>query len=345
MPSFRTGVVTAVVCERPGLQRVEVDGRPAYVLTGLIGPVGVADEVVVNTTAVELGLGTGGSDVVHWNLSRRQWSAPGAGHVMKLRYTSLQADTGVVEEHDSYREPTSLGSMPVVACGLHSQVACVAVASKHLTPGLRLVYVMTDGAALPLAVSDLVHDLLSVGAIDATVTAGQAFGGDYEAVNVASALAVARETAAAHALVVGPGPGGVGTATTLGYSALEAAGILDTAAVMGGQPVVALRWSGVDVRQRHRGVSHHSVTVLTHARAPVQVPVPRGGEAPLPGNHRLVTVDVPDMAELLTGRGLALTTMGRGVAEDPGFFSYAGAAGALASLAAPPVPGQQGEIR
>src|SRR5215213_11168341 len=96
MPSYSTRVVTAITSERAGLQRVELEnGRRAYVLTELIGPVAAGDRVVVNTTAVDLGLGTGGWDVVHWNLSRDEWSAPGAGHVMKLRYTSLQVDTGV----------------------------------------------------------------------------------------------------------------------------------------------------------------------------------------------------------------------------------------------------------
>ncbi|HWI03036.1 MAG TPA: DUF3866 family protein, partial [Acidimicrobiales bacterium] len=95
MPAFATGVVAAITSERPGLQRIELDnGRRAYVLTQLIGPVVAGDRVVVNTTAVDLGLGTGGWDVVHWNLSRESWSAPPAGHILKLRYTSLQVDTG-----------------------------------------------------------------------------------------------------------------------------------------------------------------------------------------------------------------------------------------------------------
>ena len=81
------------------------------------------DEVVVNTTAVELGLGTGGWHVVHWNLAGDEWHEPGPGHIMKLRYTSLQADTGAAEEHGDRRWPwPDLDGLPVVACGLHSQV-------------------------------------------------------------------------------------------------------------------------------------------------------------------------------------------------------------------------------
>src|SRR5207253_4459482 len=147
MPSFRVGVVSEVLGARAGLQRVLVDlgstPERAYVLTQLIGAVAVGDRVVVNTTAVELGLGTGGWDVVHWNLARDEWSKPGPGHIMKLRYTSVQADTGAAEEHSSYREPASLDRTPVVICGLHSQLGCVAAVFKHLQPDRRLAYVMT----------------------------------------------------------------------------------------------------------------------------------------------------------------------------------------------------------
>src|SRR5437588_3242735 len=265
MPRFGTGVVTEMLSERKGLQRVAVDlggrARRAYVLTGLIGPVAVGDRVVVNTTAVELGLGTGGWDVVHWNLSRERWTEPGSGHVLKLRYTSLQADVGVAEESDSYG-PGSLAGVPVVACGLHSQVAAVAAVFKALAVDRRLVYVMTDAGALPLAFSDLVADLTGARLLDATVTAGQAFGGDYEAVNVPSALEVAAGPARGHAVVVGTGPGGVGTSTPLGFSALEVAAIIDSASRAGARPVVALRWSDADPRDRHRGVSHHSLAAL-----------------------------------------------------------------------------------
>ena len=137
MPSFKTGTVTKLLSERPGLQRVEVDGRPAYVLNQLIGTVAVGDRVVVNTTAVDLGLGTGGWDVVHWNLERAEWSEPGPGHEMKLRYTSLQADVGVATD-----QPRKIG-MPVVACFLHSQVASVVASGQRVVPrkALELGYV------------------------------------------------------------------------------------------------------------------------------------------------------------------------------------------------------------
>jgi hypothetical protein len=334
VPSFSTGVVTAVRSEREGLQRVDVDGAPAYVLTDLIGPVAVGDRVVVNTTAVELGLGTGGWHVVHWNLAREAWARPGPGMVMKLRYTSLQSDVGATEEAPGYRPPDGLDGMPVVACALHSQAACVVLALAELAPGRRVVHVMTDSAALPLALSDLVAGLRAAGLLAATVTCGQAFGGDHEAVNLVSALEVARAAGGADVVVVGPGPGVVGTRTRLGFSGLEVAATVDAATFLGGRPVVAVRFSEGDARERHRGVSEHTAAALELAAHEALVAVPRGEQAAaaaLDRRHPRVEVDVPDVAALCARHGLEVTTMGRGPADDASFFRWAGAAGVAAA--------------
>ena len=303
MPSFATALVAAVLSDRAGLQRVDLDnGRRAYVLTQLIGPVAPGDRVVVNTTAVDLGLGTGGWDVVHWNLSREGWSAPGGGHVMKLRYTSLQVDTGVAAEHDG-----GLGGKPVVACDVHSQLAAVAAAFAEAGPGRALSYVMTDSAALPLALSDLVADLVDRGLLEETITCGQAFGGQRETVNLHAALALAD----GDAIVVAPGPGVVGTGSRLGFSGVEVATVIDAAATLGGRPIVAVRYSDADPRARHRGRSHHTTTALELASHPALVPTPPEG---------------------WTGPNLGgVTTMGRTQAEDAEFFRYAAAAGLAAA--------------
>ena len=347
MPHFRTGRVSRLLSSRRGLQRVElelqapgpVEAGRAYVLTDLVGAVDEGDEVIVNTTAVELGLGTGGWHVVHWNLARREWRTEGGGHVLKLRYTSLQADTGVAEEDPAFVAPADLGGRPVVACLLHSQVACVAAAFAAGAPGKRLVYVMTDAAALPLALSDVVAGLADAGLLAATVTAGHAFGGDHEAVNLASALDVAVACATADAVVVAPGPGVVGTATTKGFSGLEVASTIDAAALAGARPVLAVRFSDCDPRPRHRGISHHVTTALAHSHHRAVVAIPAGERPdPLPPElavHELRTVeDVPDVDRLLRAAGLSVTTMGRTAAEDPSFFRWSAAAGAFAALLA-----------
>jgi hypothetical protein len=220
----------------------------------------------------------------------------------------------------------------VVALALHSQLGPVAAAFRHLHPDARLVYVMTDAGALPIALSDLVHDLRRAGLLHATVTAGQAFGGDFEAVNVVSALEVARGPAGADAVVVGTGPGVVGTGTRLGYSGVEVAWVLDATARLGGLPVAAVRYSDGDPRERHRGVSHHTRTALGLAHARAVVPVPEGYPVPTDlGDHDVRVVAAPDAAAVLAEAGVTVTTMGRGPADDPGFFAFAAAAGAVAA--------------
>ncbi len=350
MPSFRTGKVVRLLEERPGLQRVEVDlgdgPERAYALPQLTGPVSVGDRVVVNTTAVELGLGTGGWHVVHWDLARDEWHERGPGHVIKGRYTSIQSDVGSAEEDlESLAEVDSIDGMPVVAAALHSQVPAVAAAFKDRLPGARLAYVMTDGAGLPLALSDLVAALCERGLLDATVTCGHAFGGDYEAVSVYSALAVARHAALADAAVVAMGPGIVGTNTRLGFSGMEVGTILDAAHALGGVPIACLRVSFADERPRHYGLSHHTATALrlaTHERVLVAVPKLEEPEqaarleadldaAGISGRHELVEVDAPDVLELLAEHDLRVQSMGRPAHDDPALFQAAAAAGALAA--------------
>ncbi len=349
MPSFRTGRVVRVLEERSGLQRIEVDlgcgAERAYVLPQLTGTVAPGDQVVVNTTAVELGLGTGGWHVVHWNLARDSLHEPGPGHVLKGRYTSVQSDVGSTEEHlAELAEVESIAGMPVVAAALHSQVPAVAVAFKDAAPGARLAYVMTDGAGLPLALSDLVFALRDRGLLDATVTCGHAFGGDFEAVSIFSALAVARHVAHADAAVVAMGPGIVGTNTRLGFSGMEVGPILDAAAALEGIPIACLRVSFADPRSRHAGLSHHSRTALRLAcRERVSVAVPhleeaedealrRGlADAGLDRRHDLVEVEPPDVLGLFERAGLDVVSMGRPAVADPALFLAGAAAGALAA--------------
>ena len=356
MPSYRTGTVERLLEERDGLQRVEVDlgqgAERAYVLTQLTGRVAVGDAVVVNTTAVELGLGTGGWHVVHWNLARDSWSEKGPGHIIKGRYTSLQADVGSTEEHlEQLAEAESIDGMPVVAAALHSQLPAVTVAIRAARPDARIAYVMSDGAGLPIALSDLVATLRTKGLVDATVTYGHAFGGDHEAVSVFSALVVARHVAAADVTVVAMGPGIVGTNTRLGFSGLEVGPILDATVALGGVPVACLRASFADPRPRHVGVSHHTLTALrlaTRERVLIPVPCVGGAEevrlrsdlatAGLDVRHECVDVEPPDVLGLFAAHDLRIVSMGRPAEDDPVLFQAAAAAGAVAAARITPRP-------
>jgi len=356
MPSFRVGVVTEILEARAGLQRVLVDlgsgPERAYLLTQLIGSAAPGDRVVVNTTAVEHGLGTGGWHVVHWNLERESWTNPvDRGHStsvpdvgMKLRYTSLQVDVGQSEP----RDVITIDRMPVVAAGLHSQLAAIAVAFRQARPGGRLVYVMTDGGALPIAVSDLVCRLRDRGLVDATVTCGHAFGGDFEAVSVYGGLVIARWEAGADIAVVAMGPGSAGSGSSLGFSGIEVGAALDATSALHGLPIAALRVSFADPRPRHQGVSHHSLTTLSIAtRSRVQVAVPCVGgvdeaqirrdlaRTGIDARHDIVDVEPVGALQLLAEAGIEVESMGRPAAADPVLFEAAAAAGVLAARAVP----------
>jgi hypothetical protein len=226
----------------------------------------------------------------------------------------------------------------------------VAAAARAVADDLAVAYVMSDGGALPLAFSRLAAQLRGGGLVAGTVTAGQAFGGDLEAISLYSALAAARAVLGADVVVVAQGPGGMGSGTALGFSGTQVAEAVNAAAALGGRPVACLRLSAADRRPRHRGVSHHSLTALGRlalARAAVAVPeladpelaglVDRQlAEAGVAGRHDLHRVAIPDPAKLLAGWGLEVTSMGRGPEEDPVFFAAAAAAGTLAGRLARP---------
>jgi len=250
---------------------VLVDGREdrAVAYEAFTGGLKPGDEVWLNTTAAARGLGSGGYHFVVAHLNpHASLDAPAGGHIMKLRYTPGQLKVMAVEEPESpfhalLRDADNLGGTPVVALELHSQVAPVAAAVWRRGRGkLRLVYIMTDGGALPLPFSRSVATLKEKGLLAATVTVGHAFGGEFEAVNVHSGLLAARHAGRADVIVVGMGPGVVGTETRFGTTAIEQGEVVNAAHVLGGQAVAALRIGFGDSRERHVGVSHHTITAL-----------------------------------------------------------------------------------
>lgn len=322
---------------------VSVDGAEAVALAypALVGMPEPGDDVLLNTTAVALGLGTGGYHLVVAVPSRLPDDREGPGHLVKARYTPLQATVlGVSEEASPHRDAmaaaTSLDGMPVVVADLHSALPAVLVGLRERRPEARVAYVMTDGGALPLWLSrtvDAVRPLLA-----GTVTAGQAFGGDLEAVTTHEALLAARVVLGADVAVVTQGPGNLGVGTPWGFSGVAAGDAVNAVAALGGRAVASLRLSDADPRERHRGVSHHSRTAygrVALARADVVVPVldePLAGDveadlAEISERHDVRVVDAAHLLEPLRRSGLPLSTMGRGLAEDTAYFLAAAAAG------------------
>jgi Protein of unknown function (DUF3866) len=318
--SLRRGVVTAINERHDGLVRCEVDGTPCVAYPDVTGPVVLGDDVVVNVQARELRLGSGGFDVLHTNLTRGVGLgvAPGA-HVMKLPYTPLQFAARHAEEDAGLAD--ALAGMPVVCCSLHSQLAPVCAALA----GLRVAYVQVGGGALPLPLSDTVRALRERGLLLAAASVGACFGGDVECVTAASALAWA--SSAHDVTVCAVGPGIVGTASRLGHGGISAAEAANVAAALGGRPVVAVRASSRDPRDRHRGVSHHTRAVVELCVAGVAVAWPAGIVAPA-WLERREEVDATAWRDACAG--LPLEHMRRGPDDDPLFFESAFAAGVLA---------------
>jgi hypothetical protein len=321
--TLRRGAVTAVTERHEGLVRLEVDGRPCVAYPRLTGPVALGDDVVVNVQAVELGLGSGGFDVLHANLTRGLELAPEPGaHVTKLPYTSLQH--AVVHAEEKTGEwPESLGGTPVVCCSLHSQLAPVCAG---LGQGTAVVYVQLGGGALPVSLSDGVRALRAGGFLRAAVAAGSCLDGDVECVSVVSAL-LWSACEGADAVVCGVGPGVTGTGRRYGHGGVAAAEGANAATALGGVPVLAPRVSTADPRERHRGLSHHTRAALRLSLGPVVVAWP-DGLTPPPDVGALEVVDVSGWREACAG--LPLAHMGRGPDEDPWFFAAAFAAGRLA---------------
>jgi Protein of unknown function (DUF3866) len=321
MLTLRRGTVTAVRERLPGLARIDVDGAPCVAYVDLTGPVEEGDDVIVNVQARELQLGSGGFDVLHANISRGLELAPEPGaHVMKLPYTPIQFAVRHGEEDGGL--PSTLDGLPVVGCSLHSQVAPACAALR----GLRIAYVQLQGGALALALSDTLRALRAAGLLELTIGAGACFGGDLDAVSVYSALALARAREA-DVIVAGIGPGVVGTATATGHGGTAAAAALLAAGAMGGRGVLALRLSEGDPRERHRGVSHHSASVLALLSGVGSVAWPAG--CPL-ADPPAGAVEVEVSGWESACRGLPLSHMGRGPDDDPWFFAAAFAAGKLA---------------
>ncbi len=318
--TLRRGRVSAVVERHEGLVRLEVDGIPCVAYPELTGPVALDDDVVVNVQARELGLGSGGFDVLHANLTRGlELPAEEGAHVMKLPYTPVQVAARHGEEAGALAE--TLDGMPVVCCSLHSQVAPVCAALA----GVRVAYLQLPGGALPVALSDAVRALRARGLLEVAVGVGACFGGDVDCVNVHSALAWAA-AAGAEAAVCAIGPGVVGTGSRLGHGGMAAAEAAAAAAALGGRAILASRVSEADRRSRHRGLSHHTEAVASVAGPSVVRPWPEGCPVPEPDGSE--PVDASGWREACYG--LPLAHMGRGPDEDPWFFAAAFAAGAAA---------------
>ena len=351
MIRWRSGTVSDIGQVRRGAVELQVSTEEgtlrALAYPDLVGEPLLGDRVLLNVTALTLGLGTGGYALVVAIPDRLPPDRDEPGHVVKARYTPLQATVLAIDEQDSphhavLRDADDLGGMPVVVADLHSALTPILAGVRENGRSPRVAYVMTDGGALPLAFSRSVEQLTAAGWLTASVTVGQAYGGDIEAVTLHTGLLAARHVLNADLAIVTQGPGNLGTGTRWGFSGVASGEAVNAIGAIRGRAVAALRISEADPRERHRGVSHHSLTALGRvALAPADVVVPRlpdsfGAEViaaaqSLTPPHRLVHVEVDGLREAVAAAPAKASTMGRALDQDLAYFLGCAAAGRYAA--------------
>lgn len=349
------GVVSEILEEVDGLQKVKIvykDGVESKAIAYLdfVNPLSRGDEVLSNRLANSLSLGTGGYDFIISNFSAPELNRiNGHGHIIKMPYTPFQSAVLSAEEkdsqyHDVLKDGKSIAQMPVIVCSLHSHLLPAVATLKFHKPGLKIACIMTDSAALPVQFSDTLRLLKEKFNIN-TITCGNAFGGDIEAVSIYTALVAARYVAESDVSIVSMGPGIKGTATTYGYSGIEQGWIIDAINTLEGMPIFSPRISFADKRQRHKGFSHHSMTTLAKvAKTACRVAIPKIEnsdnlelikkqleESCLNEQHIVTFEAAGNLGDILESFGLQVSSMGRGLKDDPYFFETASAA-ALAAL-------------
>lgn len=317
---LRRGVVVSV---DPLLVEVEGKRRRAWADEVLLGEMREGDEVVVNVAALDLDLGSGGFDVVHVNLTRGlAGGEAGDAHVMKLNYTSLQHPVRPVEGK------SKAAPIPVLVLPLHGHLAPAAWAAAQGAPEIQVGFVQTAGGALPGSLSRDVKQLRERDLLAGHITAAPAYGGEHEAMGTVGAIDAAAELGW-DAVLAGPGSGIIGSDTAYGHGGMTALDNAHAALSLSCPTIISPRLSSSDPRERHRGLSHHTRTVLDLLLTPVDVAVPEGelriAEELGHGEHRvhLTPADLDGYA----ASNLPTKTMGRSLEQDPLFFSAPLAAG------------------
>jgi len=349
----QTQIVRIVNSEKESLAINYLDFQPELA---------VGQRVVTNKTATHLKLGTGGYDFIispfvsqneiNYTVNHHKASL---GHIMKLKYTPYQFSVESCEEqgsafHDLFREPKTLAGLPVLVGELHSMLPILValirgLELKNSTKAKKIAYIMTDGGALPIAISEHVRKLKSLGWLGFTITFGQSFGGDLEAINIYTALIAAKQICNADLVIVTMGPGIVGTGTLLGHSGIEQGVITNAVKILDGLPISLVRASLADQRVRHHGISHHTLTslgLISLVETIIPYPANLPKEHPdlyqqlnkhFAKKHQLIQqeVDMDEVKRILNSYPLPITTMGRGLNEDALFFEFVASSAYLIS--------------
>lgn len=345
-----TAIVKEIIFQKGDIQELKVlinnEVNKAINYPLISGKCKVGDKVLLNTTAMRLKLGTGGYHYVISNVDNLEEIHSHSSHIMKMRYSPMQIVTQTMEEqnspyHEAIKEFKTLSKMPVIVGALHSMLAPAVAIMKYHNPTIKIAYIMSDGASLPISFSKTVRTLKEKKLINSTITYGHAFGGDFEAVNIYTALIGAKEVAKCDLAIVAMGPGIVGTGTQYGFTGLEQGNIVDAVHTLGGKAIGIPRISFSDKRKRHYGISHHFITTFTKiTKTSSLISFPNLEDLDkddlirkqisannLNKSHDIAFKNTRNLEDVLNEFNLKVSTMGRDYKQDPEFFQAAAAAG------------------
>lgn len=288
----------------------------------------IGQEVLVNTTARKLKLGSGGYDYI---LPTDSFCNPSKGHIMKLRYTPLQFSVLTEEEKnpDLFNRIPNFNNLIIVVCELHSMLLPVCLYLKEFDRNIRITTIINDWGMLNAKLSNNLRFLKENHFVDYVITCQEAFNGDFECINEINSL-IFSQNLDTQVAIISPLPGIVGTGTKFGFSAYKAINVIEDISRFGGRVVFPVRVSKSESRERHKFISHHSLTILSYVNSSVEIPIFEfedklfftrvfGILNNYRTKHSLTHIDEIDDNIIVKYKPL-LKTMGRGFEEDREYF-------------------------
>ncbi|WYP28137.1 DUF3866 family protein [Alkalihalobacillus sp. FSL W8-0930] len=310
---------------------------PAVLYKRFFPAVSIGTRLLINQTATALKLGSGGYDFVKHVMASKRQPTKSNNHIMKLRYTSLQHVGNSVEEMKElsslFENHLSLQNKKIILAELHSMVPLIYDVATEIDAATSCCFIFDDSASLTIEISSHIRRLQLLSNFH-SITVGQCVGGEYDAVSLATALQFAHGYLQADLIIISVGPGVVGTGTKYGHSAMDIANWANTVGSLSGCPVWIPRLSFADKRERHYGLSHHTITPLldfTYCPCVLVFPPLQSEQKQLiasqltgagKANHRMIYSSKLSNEEAVK-RALAVgkvKTMGREYNDDPVFF-------------------------
>jgi hypothetical protein len=250
-----------------------------------------------------------------------------------------------VEENIEYKNvfdmKPKLLPRPIVYAILHSMISPLVTTIKHIKPNAIISCVYTYGGAMNANNSFTLKKLRSSELINSVITTGECYGGDYESINITTGIIFGFNQLNSDIIIVCCGPGVAGSSTFYGFSTFDFIGLIYISKLLGLCPVLIPRISMADKRERHRGVSMQSLSILQTLDFPVHVPVYKDNEDiegfnyiynqlsdnGIMNKHKVQFIDNPVIKKNIDCMNINTRVMGRNYIEDPWFFNNCSSAG------------------